>query len=57
METSRFVEITDKELIKLIGKKKENPNTKRKTVYEGELFRRTSFRPSNSELGWFKISS
>ena len=33
METGRFVEITDKELIEFV-EEKENPNTKRKTTYE-----------------------
>ena len=33
METCRFVEITDKELIEFV-EEKENPKTKRKTTYE-----------------------
>ena len=37
METSRFVEIRDEELIKFV-EEQENPNTKRKTVYDVELF-------------------
>ena len=38
METSRFVEITDEELIELVDEQ-ENPNTKRKTAYDVELFK------------------
>ena len=38
METSRFVEITDEELIKFV-EEQENPNTKRKTAYDVELFK------------------
>ena len=37
METSWFVEIRDEELIKFL-EEQENPNTKRKTVYDVELF-------------------
>ena len=38
METSRFVEITDEELIEFV-EEQENPNTKRKTAYDVELFK------------------
>ena len=37
MDTSWFVEIRDEELIKFL-EEQENPNTKRKTMYEVELF-------------------
>ena len=37
METSRFVEVTDEELVEFV-EEQENPNTKRKTVYDVELF-------------------
>ena len=37
METSRFVEITGKELIEFV-EEQENSNTKRKTAYDIELF-------------------
>ena len=36
METSWFVEIREEELIKFV-EEQENPNTKRKTVYDVEL--------------------
>ena len=36
METSRFIEITDEELIEST-EEQENQNTKRKTVYDVEL--------------------
>ena len=37
MDTSWFVEIRDEELIKFL-EEQENPNTKKKTVYDVELF-------------------
>ena len=37
METSWFVEIRDEELVKFV-EEQENPNTKRKTFYDVELF-------------------
>ena len=39
METSRFVEITDEELNEFI-EGRQNPNTKKKTAYDVELFKR-----------------
>ena len=39
METSRFVEITDEELNEFI-EGRQNPNTKKKTAYDAELFKR-----------------
>ena len=38
METSRFVEITDEQLIEFV-EEQENPNTKRRTAYDVELFK------------------
>ena len=38
MEASRFVEITDEELTEFV-EEQENPNTKRKTTYDVELFK------------------
>ena len=37
METSKFLEITDQQLIK--SEEQENQNTKRKTAYDVELFK------------------
>ena len=39
MEASRFVEITDEELNEFI-KGRQNQNTKKKTAYDVELFKR-----------------
>ena len=39
METSRFVEISDEELNEFI-EGRQNPNTKKKTAYDVELFKR-----------------
>ena len=46
METSRFVEITDEELIEFV-EDQENPNTKRKTAYDVELFKRFEHATQN----------
>ena len=48
METSRFVEITDEELIEFV-EEQENPNTKRKTAYDVELFK-SFIQTSNTGL-------
>ena len=48
METSRFVEITDEELIEFV-EEQENPNTRRKTAYDVELFK-TFIQTSNPGL-------
>ena len=37
METSKFIEITDQQLIK--SEEQENQNTKRNTAYDVELFK------------------
>ena len=55
METSwsRSVEITDDELTEFV--EQENTNTKRKTAYEGELFK--NFIHAKPWLALFNISS